>query len=270
MPVQTVNQTNTPQQKSKKPVIIASSLLGGAATGAATYFLAPSKISADKILGLSDDKFEKIFEKVPEKKEPYVDLIYEMKDGIENIDKYISADTAGIFKEEEELPVEKFFEAIHDGEGDLPTLESIKTETKKLDTEIVELETKYKDAKNMFKNATNETAGEAEQSMLNLYSSILGKKSKCEYGKGLAEALDGAKNGIITADAFKIAVKPKMQEQAKGMLGEAMELLGDSLPKVKSLPKAAVFGAVATVVIGGLSALLTGPKKTEKPAEPKA
>lgn len=236
MLVQSVNNANSVQfgnnkakhKESNSGVIAASGLLTGATMAGGTYLFSPSSIDAAQTLGLKTDKFEKLFKDVS------TEVKTSIKSSKESYDKL--AENA-----EESFKAHGFSGNEVDSQEFLTRILGDETVTKdNLKAKIDEL-SKAVEAK--AKEATSPTP---EEMKLGLYQRV-------------QNAINGAKDGKLSKENIKAFLTGENKISILAETKSELEKLGEKLPKIKSIKKAAIWGGVCAVVAGIITAL-TMPK----------
>lgn len=265
MSVQAINKQGTASIKTKKSnknqnisIGVGTGLVGGGAIG---YFKG-EKITADKLVKLSDDKFEKLFSKVPEQKKEFVDELSDARETFKNIDKAVAEFVeTEVGNETKGIHVEELYGA-EIGNEYTENKENFERELEDLEKNNPALKKEYTEAKEAFKKANETTIIEAKENLFNAKDNLIDSVAEINISKRYTKLINNAENGIIKTDAFKNEFKASLQDTGNFVVEEALDLLGKDAPKVKSIKNAGIFGAIAAVVLGGAVAILS--KKSDK------
>lgn len=240
MLVQSVNNANSTQfgnnkakhKESNSGVIAASGLLTGATMAGGTYLFFPSSIDAAHTLGLKSDKFEKLFKDVsPEVKT----AIQSSKDSFDKLTENVEESLKAHGFSENEVDTQEFLTKILGDET--VTKDNLKEKIDEL-SKSVEAKVKAKDAASQIT---------PEEMRLGLFQRV-------------QNAINGAKDGKLSKENIKAFLTKENEIDILAKTKSELEKLGEKLPKIKSLKKAAIFGVISAVVASIITAV-TMPKE---------
>ena len=238
--------------------ILGTGLLGGGITGTSAYFLLPDKPTPEKIMGFSDDKFEKVFKNIPlnirrsllaiknaDKDAMTKELIYNI---IGPKKEFSAGEIFSLFEREPEI-----FEQI--------------------DYLRDELSGSIEDNREKLRVAYIVVNGENEEQAIAAVDYMKELKSKIA---NLSERYDSVNKLYTNKPEEKVTLDqllPTFKEIFNNRISEIISNPADTLKSVfdsfeiRSVKKACITGGAAAVIIGGLTAFNNKTKTTEFPKQ---
>lgn len=271
MTVQAINPTVTPKSENKNNNMVKAigvGLTSGVAAGTAGYFLLPDKITAEKVLNLSQDEFKKTFKNAPKNMADLIDELNNFRNPY-IFDLKAKKEFEELINELKELKISELLTAATSKkEGTIEDLKKILTETgeKTASLRNTYIEARKKINFETYGKATNhEIMYMVQQAKDAFFENILEKLQD----KVLVTAIENGKDNKIQIEAFAPELKKSFNEGKKECVKELIDLFGESAPKLKSLKKAGVIGGITAIVIGATTAIFSGYKKTGEQAQAK-
>lgn len=249
MPVDAVNGKNN-------NYLVPGIATGAVAGGVTSYYTWKKPVNAKYLSGLTEDKFEKVFEKLPEDKQGVGDIISAILKERKELDPLKDL-TVTDGKIEVSDVLEQFNKNISSQAG----LNELKESLTNLGVKIPEEFTKAEDLDSII-------------NLLNTKDADVDKNSKeiadvCKKSlTSLKEMLMSAKDGKIDAEAYKALSIKGANESTDIAINGILKELGKDVPKMKSWKNAGIGAAIGAAVLGTIGYFVkTKPAKAEEKAE---
>ena len=256
----------TVQQPQRKNNSFSTALLGGVAAAGAGYLIG-SPVQSKDVLKKDTFELSPKAKDVTDTDKANVTKINQLMTESKPESLKVSAEeaTSKKFNGKEVLTAEeylgatpeKFEQAIKDSETKIPEFEK----------EVTAAETKAKEATDALnkaddagKEAAKKVEAEAQGALKNAKEKLTSHKSKIDADKVELNFAKEAKDGI-KKEAYIVKITEEMKTKLSSQIDNSLSELKGKLPKVNSLKKAGIYGAIGFAGVYLLSKMMGGSKE---------